>query len=662
MKQNRKWILIAILVLAAFALGYLLRGGGAVAPSGHGDHADAEASQVTDWTCSMHPQIHQPEPGQCPLCGMDLIPASSGDDSGLGPRELKLSDTARQLAGIMTVPVERRFIPAEVRMVGKVDYDESRLGYITSWIPGRLDRLYVDFTGIRVSKGDHLVDIYSPDLIVTQEELIQALKAVEELEASGLHSIRETAQETVDVVREKLRLWGLKQQQIEEIEERGQTTDHLTIYASMGGVVIHKNALEGMYVETGTRIFTIADLTHLWIKLDAYESDLPMIRYGQKVELRTESYPGEVFRGKVAFIDPVLDARTRTVKVRVNVPNPDGRLKPEMFVHARVEAGVSAGGAVVQTNLAGKWICPMHPEIVKSRQEPCDICGMDLVTAESLGYVDDDPAKRKPPLIIPASAPLITGKRAVVYVEDADRRGVFEGREVVLGPRAGDWYVVREGLSEGESVVVQGNFKIDSAIQIKAGPSMMNPEGGGPVPGHDHGGGAEAGGGHQVAGHETAVESFDVPAKFREQLDPLYDAYLETHTALSLDDAKKGKAGARALLAALKKVEMKLLEGPAHHAWMDLTGELEQSARATAGAADLATVRARFEDLSKAVTRTVRSFGSTGAVSIYRYNCPMAFGNRGADWLQQRQGTENPYFGSAMFKCGSEEETIVKGQ
>ncbi len=653
MKKNRKWILITVLALAAFALGFLLRGGGAAAPDAHEGHAASEETLVTDWTCSMHPQIHQPKPGQCPICGMDLIPASSGgDEDGLGPRQLKLSETARQLAGIVTVPAERRFIPAEVRMVGKVDYDETRLGYITSWVPGRLDRLYVDYTGIQVSKGDHLVDIYSPDLIVTQEELIQALRAAEELKASGLNSIRETALETVDAVREKLRLWGLRPDQIEAIEQRGIPTDHLTIYASMGGIVIHKNALEGMYVETGTRIYTIADLSHLWVKLDAYESDLQMIRFGQKVELWTEAYPGEVFRGKVAFIDPVLDARTRTVKVRVNVPNPDGRLKPEMFVHARVEAGVSEGGAVVRTNLAGKWICPMHPAIVKSRQEPCDICGMDLVTAESLGYVDDDPAKRKPPLIIPASAPLITGKRAVVYVEDPDRTGVFEGREVVLGPRAGDWYVVREGLEEGENVVVQGNFKIDSAIQIKAGPSMMNPDGGGPPPGHDHGG-------KPATGHEELAGPFDVPAKFREQLDPVYSAYFEIQAGLSLDDPDRSREGAKRFLDVLGKVDMTLLGGDTHLAWMKQSQKLKDAAKGVA-AGDIKKARAAFEPLSMALAATVKSFGSTGGMPIYRYHCPMAFDNRGADWLQKKQGTENPYFGSAMFKCGSEEETLVE--
>jgi Cu(I)/Ag(I) efflux system membrane fusion protein len=651
MKKSRTWITLAVLAIAAFAFGYMLRGcGSSSGPSpASQDQAVAEA-EASEWTCSMHPQIRQPAPGLCPICAMDLIPVTGGGDDGLSPRELRLSPSAQKLAGIVTMAAERRFIPAEVRLSGKVDYDETRMGHIAARVSGRLDRLYVDFTGMRVSKGDHLADIYSPDLIAAQEELIQALRAAEELKASGLHSIRETALETVDAVREKLRLWGLKPAQIEQIETQGRPTDHLTLYAPMGGIVIRKTAVEGMYVKTGEEICTIADLSSLWVKLDAYESDLPMIKYGQQVELRSEAYPGEHFKGKISFIDPSLDARTRTVKVRVNVDNKDGRLKPEMFIQARVEAGVTDSGTIVGTNLAGKWICPMHPEIIKSRQEPCDICGMDLVTARSLGYTDDDPSRRKPPLIIPASAPLITGRRAVVYVASREKKGVFEGREVVLGPRAGDWYVVREGLVEGELVVVEGNFKIDSAIQILAGPSMMNPEGGGSAPGHDHGG-------HKAAG-EMAAGPFKVPAKFKEQLDGVYAAYFDVSTAYSLDDVDKARQGAITIVAALKEVDMTLLGSDAHLAWMKLSQKIEKAA-GVISAAGIKKGRVSFEPLSDAVTAAVRSFGASGRQQVIRFHCPMAFDWKGADWLQNRTGVENPYFGSEMYRCGTEEETIV---
>ena len=242
-----------------------------------------------------------------------------------------------------------------------------------------------------------------------------------------------------------------------------------------------------MYVTTGTPIYTVADLSEVWVKLDAYESDLPWIRYGQEVTFSAEAHPGETFKGWISFIDPMLDPKTRTVKVRVNVSNPDGRLKPEMFVRAVVQSQVVREGMVMDPNMAGQWVCPMHPSVVRAEAGTCDICGMDLVTTESLGYVAADEAGQ-PPLVIPASAPLITGRRAVVYVEKPEsEHPTFEGREVVLGPRAGDYYIVESGLSEGQRVVTKGNFKIDSALQIQAKPSMMNPGGQTMPMHHQHG-------------------------------------------------------------------------------------------------------------------------------------------------------------------------------
>ncbi len=374
---------------------------------------------------------------------------------------MTVSETAKKLMNIETSPVERRFVDVEVRMVGKVDYDETRIKYITAWVAGRLDRLFVDFTGVTVNKGDHLVDMYSPDLISAQEELIQALTSAKSMSSSDIPSMRESALATVEAAREKLRLWGLKPEQVAEIEKRGKAVDHITIYAPSGGVVIHKNAQEGMYVKTGTRIYTIADLSEVWIKLDAYESDLVWLRYGQEVEFTTEVYPGRAFTGTIAFIDPILTEMTRTVKVRVNAQNPDMLLKPGTFVRAIAKAQIAGEGKVMSSSLAGKWICPMHPDIVKETADKCDICQMALVQTESLGYLDIDSIKAEKPLVIPASAALITGTRAIVYVELPDKdKPTFEGREIVLGPRAGDYYLVRSGLKEGERVVTRGNFKI----------------------------------------------------------------------------------------------------------------------------------------------------------------------------------------------------------
>jgi len=467
---------IIVLIVAAFALGFVARGCRQKSESVDSSVSQDSEEEATVWTCSMHPQIHQPKPGKCPICFMDLIPVTS-ETGQIGERQISFSQAALKLMEIQTAPVQRKFVEAQVRMVGKIDYDETRVKYIAAWTPGRIDRLYVDYTGVTVNKGDHMVYLYSPQLLSTQSELIQALKSVENMKAGASELLKRSILATLTAAREKLRLLGLTPDQISDIEKSGQPVDHLTIYAPIGGVVIHKNATEGMYVQTGTKIYTIADLSKLWMKLDAYESDMMWLRYGQEVEFSTEAYPGETFKGRITFIDPILNAKTRTVKLRVNVDNPDGTLKPGMFVHAVVRAKVAGAGRIMDTAMAGKWICPMHPEIVKDSAGVCDICEMPLATAESLGYVTVD-ASGEAPLVIPASAPLITGRRAVVYVQLPDtEKPTYEGREVVLGPRAGDYYIIESGLAEGEIVVTNGNFKIDSALQIQAKPSMMSAPG-----------------------------------------------------------------------------------------------------------------------------------------------------------------------------------------
>jgi Cu(I)/Ag(I) efflux system membrane fusion protein len=483
--SSKKKLLILLLV-AAFVAGYIIRGSGE--GKKEGPAVSQGGSQQQWWTCAMHPQIRQPKPGKCPICFMDLIPVTTTEGQ-VGARQITFSEEALKLMEIQMTTVERKFVENEIRMVGKVEYDESRVKEITAWVPGRLDRLYVDFTGTLVRKGDHMVYMYSPQLLSTQAELLQALKAAEQTTGGASELIRRSSAATLEAAREKLRLLGLQQEQIEDIEKTGKPVDHLTIYAPIGGIVIAKHANAGDYVETGAKIYTIADLSQLWVKLDAYESDMMWIRYGQQVEFATEAYPGEVFKGTISFIDPVLNPMTRTVKLRVNMENPDGKLKPEMFVRAVVRANVAQGGRVMDPEMSGKWVCPMHPDIVKTEAANCDICGMNLVTTESLGYVKVD-TPTQAPLVIPASAPLITGTRAVVYVRTPDpNHPIFEGREITLGPRAGDFYLVKEGLAEGELVVTKGNFKIDSALQIQAKPSMMNPQGGVAPMSHQHGGG-----------------------------------------------------------------------------------------------------------------------------------------------------------------------------
>lgn len=630
-QKNRLTVLV-IQALIFVSLGYLLaRGiGGSSTSRPTTDSAPAVSDQATGpsmWTCSMHPQIRQPNPGDCPICGMDLIPVPT---SSGGLRTLTVSPETRAMMSIASIPVERRYVSHEIPMVGKVDYDETKFGYITAWISGRLDRLYVDYPGIQVNQGDHMVYIYSPELYSAQEELIRAI----EYQSERPETTRSVPRlNYVESSREKLRLLGLSEEQIKEIETQNKPTDHLTINSPVSGIVIEKLKQEGDYVKTGERIYTVADLSQLWVHLDAYESDLLWIRYGQDVTITTEAYPGEEFHGRIAFIQKFLNDQTRTVKVRVNVPNPDGKLKPEMFVRGIVRPKVAAAGRVMDRSLAGKWISPMHPEIVKDEPGKCDICGMPLVRAESLGFVTPETDDQQAPLVIPYSAALVTGRRAIVYVElpfmpkgveaafqgigealksgrleqvrrtfvvfnnvldrpyeqpgtdfarqqwnrHADRlaqynlqgmraksksaaeesfagmervmeeareefapigQPTFEGREIVLGPRAGDSYLVKHGLEAGELIVTQGNFKIDAEIQIQAKPSMMTPEGGGGG-GHDHGGESEKkpSGSDEHAGHQMTL-----PAAFQDQLRALDSVY--EHVAQSIEQQDVGEIAA----------------------------------------------------------------------------------------------------------------------
>ena len=633
---------IVVLIAAMLCVGYWV--GKTRSGKGQATATDIEA-KAQIWTCSMHPQIKLPNPGLCPLCNMDLILLTSDEsETDAGMWELTVSENAAKLMDIEVAPVERKFVAATVRMVGKVDFDETNLAYITAWIPGRLDRLFVDYTGVPVSKGDHLISLYSPELISAQEELLQAIAAVKNISDTESGVMRKFSKSTAKASRDKLRLWGLTPEQIAEIEKTGKVSEHMTIYAPTSGIVIHKNAIEGMYVKTGTRIYTIADLTKIWVKLDAYESDLEWLRYGQKVEFTTVSYPGRPFKGTISFIDPILDEKTRTVKVRVNVSNPDGMLKPGMFVKAVVKSQVASGGRIMDADLIGKWICPMHPEIIKDSPGECDICQMPLVRTEDMGYVSDDPATVEKPLVIPVTAALVTGTRAIVYVKVPEtEKPTFEGREIALGPRAGDYYLVRSGLGEGELVVVNGNFKIDAELQIRAKPSMMSP---GPTDahkGHEHMGKTEEG----------------IDDGFRVQLSKVFDGYFSMQRALAGDNGSLAIKSAESMLQALKGVEVELPNSEHISKWNKEATELETTLVKLVGTKDIQVFRKSFYLLSEQMMLSAKQFGSTGQKPFYILHCPMAFDNTGANWIQTDRQPDNPYFGAAMLRCGSAKEVIA---
>jgi Cu(I)/Ag(I) efflux system membrane fusion protein len=487
--------------------------------------------------------------------------------------------------------------------------------------------------------------------------LIQGKAAVAILDKTNSSVLRSTAEATLEATRDKLRLFGLTTEQVERIERTRETSDHLTIYAPIGGVVVHKDAKEGMYVSTGTRIYTIADLSKLWVTLEAYESDLPWLRYGQHMGFTSPSFPGERFEAVISFIDPLVDPKTRTVRVRAVVENRDKRLKPDMFVHGVVKSRFESGGNIIDKSLADKWIGPMHPEIVKNGPGKCDICGMALVPAVSLGYVGGDENEESAPLLIPVTAPLITGKRAVVYVEiPNDKEPLFEGREVTLGPRAGDFYIVHDGIEEGELVVTNGAFKIDSELQIQAKPSMMSPSGGA-VPEHQHD--SKAAPATSPIVQESVARQSDENTKARNALAPVYKAYFDIHMALAKDELAKSKTAGKDLTKASKQVDISVFSRANHARWMELSVELSEQAGRISGAGDIETARDAFYYLSKATIELHASFSHADGQDYYLTHCPMARGGDGAYWLQKEETVWNAYYGKSMPHCGSINQTLT---
>jgi Cu(I)/Ag(I) efflux system membrane fusion protein len=458
-----------------------------------------KAGQETDgnevWTCSMHPQVRLPKPGRCPICGMNLIPVSQ-----LSDEQSRISQQAR----IATQAVTFRELFKEVRTVGKLDFNERRVAHIASRVAGRVDRVFVDFTGIEVKKKDHLVSIYSPQLYVAQTELFRVLERYEQAPSER----RQDERPLLEAARTKLRLLGILDEQIAEMEKSRQELTHLTIYAPIGGTVIEKNIREGQYVQEGDSLYRIADLDPIWLYLDVYEYDLGWIRYGQPVDVRLEAYPSEVFRGTVVFIDPFMDDKTRTVRVRVNLKNPDRRLKPAMYASAVIRVQLQSDGLPRPTGLEGKYICPMHPEVVQDKPGKCPICEMQLeavpVPRIQLPVVKvplpvaSQPKPNGKLLAVPISAVLDTGRRQVAYRKTKD--GAFELVELVIGQRAeamtegnvaAGFYPVLSGLNDGDLVVARGAFLLDSQRQIEGMPSLLYAEGRGPANLHgEHGGSA----------------------------------------------------------------------------------------------------------------------------------------------------------------------------
>ncbi|GAF05263.1 efflux RND transporter periplasmic adaptor subunit [Saccharicrinis fermentans] len=384
-----------------------------------------QAEAATIWTCSMHPQIKQDKPGQCPICAMDLIPleTNTNNEVGIDPNEIQMSESAMKLAQIQTLIVKKEYSNKEVYLLGKVKPDERNISELTARFGGRIEKLYTNFTGQNVVKGEKLATIYSPELVTAQKELLESIE------------YKESNPSFYRASRNKLKLWDLTDAQIDGIETKGEPQNYFDVLSPISGTVTMRHVSVGDYIKEGNALFQVINLKKVWLMFDAYESDLPWLHEGNKVEFTVQSIPGETFTGKVTFIDPFLDAKTRVANVRVEVDNPKLELKPEMFANGIIKPKISGG---------------------------------------------------KKDLMIPKTSVLWTGKRAVVYVKVPEREhNSFLYREITLGPEAGDFYIVKEGLSEGEEIAVNGVFKIDAASQLEGKPSMMNPSGGAGSTPHD---------------------------------------------------------------------------------------------------------------------------------------------------------------------------------
>ena len=350
--------------------------------SEHADHEHAPMVASSDdgktiryWTCVMHPTVKMPESSSCPVCKMDLIPIYEG--SGL-----ELTERQKALIPVRTEPIAFREVSREIRTVGVLDYNETRMAYASTRISGWIEDLHIDFTGIKVRKGDELLSIYSPELVTAQEEYLTALKSVEELQNTEYAELRKSVERTLTAAKSKLELYGLTLNQIEDIRDRGEISTTLPLFAPIAGTVVHMNVTQGQHVNKGMNLYHIADLNSLWIMADVYEYELPWIYMGQAVEITAQSMPGLALSGKVTYIYPFFDTQTRTQKVQIEVPNPTGRLRPGMYVTLQIKptlAEIYTQGAISKAPYA----CPMHPWITSEHLTECEICGMDMESTHS---------------------------------------------------------------------------------------------------------------------------------------------------------------------------------------------------------------------------------------------------------------------------------------
>lgn len=459
MKPSRlaTWILLALPVFGVIAA--------TLFSAGCTSKSNEKVANVKKWQCPMHPDVVQDKPGDCPICNMKLVPIETtpvpgatakgerkvlfyrspmdpkqtsptprkdemgmdfvpvyadeaGADNGIpGFATVGLDARKQQLLGVQTAPVARGPLSTSIKTVGRIAYDERRVHHVHTRFEAYVEHIAADFTGKFVRKGEELARVYSPELYSTQQEYLLALRASQSLRRSGVTSVSQSGRQLLDAARQRLLLWEISPEDIKRIEAKGEAIRSLPLYAPISGYVTGRTAYHGMKVMPADSLFDIVDLTQLWVLADVYEYELPRLRLGQKAEMALSYWPGRSWKGTVTYIFPNVDEKTRTVKVRIEVPNPQGELKPEMFADVTIHG---------QTR---------------------DV------------------------LQVPEDAVLDSGTRKVVFVSLGD--GKLSPREVSLGDHGDGIVEVLSGLSAGESVVLGANFLVDSESRLKAALNAM---------------------------------------------------------------------------------------------------------------------------------------------------------------------------------------------
>ena len=586
---KNKYVLVIVVLLVGVLIGWLIKP--ASESSSNKEGANAEKKEQI-WTCSMHPQIKRNEPGDCPICGMDLIPLESAKNDILDPDAIQMSPTAMKIANVQTQVVGDNLSDKSIRLNGKIQVDERLRNTQPSHIPGRIEKLLVNFTGEYVKKGQILAYVYSPELVSTQEELLEAQK------------VKESQPQLFESAKNKLRNWKISENQIDKVLDQKKPVESFPIRADFSGYVTKLLSAQGDYIKQGQSIYEIADLSNVWVMFDVYESDLQWVNEGDFVEYTVASIPGKTYSGKISYLDPVINQKTRVAKARLEAVNKDLKLKPEMFVSGTIKSKIE---------------------------------------------------NKENQLIIPKSAIMWTGKRSVVYVKNETENMVsFKMREIELGLGLGDSYVVESGLSPGEEIAVHGTFSIDAAAQLAGKPSMMNPEGGVVNTGHNHGGSS---GKKPSINHNSHTAKIEVSTTVKRELKPLLSNYLDLKDALTQDNLETAHSAIKKMSSTLSKINMGLFKGEAHNVWMQHSSQLEKELSRAVESQNLESLRNVFKSVSEQIIMIFKTFGSPKDTLFVEF-CPMVDGNRGANWLSKSKEIKNPYFGSSMLKCGEVKDEI----